>query len=148
MFRVRPTPLLCAGVVLLLGMSGCRRQEEPPPAETAPAPAPAPATPSLSDPQIAHIVVTANAIDSTFGELALTKAQSQAVKDFARTMIADHGTVNKQAVVLAVRLSVTPEDNEVSRQLLAAADQARAGMTNLSGAAFDSAYIAREVQYH
>jgi putative membrane protein len=110
---------------------------------------PAPATvASVTDPQIAHIVVTANTIDGTFGELALTKAQSQAVKDFARTMIADHGNVNKQAVDLAGRLAVTPEGNDVSRQLQTGADQARAGLTDLSGAASDSAYIAREVQYH
>lgn len=104
--------------------------------------------PQLSDAEVAHVAVTANAIDSSFGELALTKAQSQAVKDFAQTMVTDHGAVNKQAVELATRLNVTPADNDVSRQLQTGADQARAGMESLTGAAFDSAYIAREVQYH
>lgn len=106
------------------------------------------ASSGLGDAQIAHVAVTANAIDSSFGELALTKARSQAVKDFAQTMITDHGGVNRQAVALAQRLSVTPEDNDVSRGLQAAADSARTAMMSLSGAAFDSAYMAREVQYH
>jgi putative membrane protein len=106
------------------------------------------ASSGLGDAQIAHVAVTANAIDSSFGELALTKARSQAVKDFAQTMITDHGGVNRQAVELVQRLGVTPQENDVSRQLQAAADSARNAMNALSGAAFDSAYIAREVVYH
>jgi putative membrane protein len=106
------------------------------------------AAPGLSDAQIAHVAVTASSIDSGFGEMALTKAQSQSVKDFAQTMITDHGAVNKQAVDLATRLNVTPMENDVSGQLQSGADQARSAMENLTGAAFDSAYIAREVQYH
>ena len=155
--RARATPLLCAAVVAWMGMVGCVAEEDTPadepagePAMAAPGDSPAATatTPTVTDPEIAHIVVTANAIDSTFGELALTKAQSQEVKDFAQTMITDHGAVNQQAVELAQRLGVTPQENDVSRQLQAAAEQARTGMMDLSGAAFDSAYIAREVQYH
>ena len=71
-----------------------------------------------------------------------------AVKDFAQTMITDHSGVNRQAVALATRLNVTPEDNDVSRQLRSGADRARAAVQGLTGAAFDSAYVAREVEYH
>lgn len=106
------------------------------------------ASSTLGDPQIAYVAVTANSIDSSFGELALTKARSQAVKDFAQTMITDHGNVNRQAVELVQRLGVTPQENDVSRQLQAAADSTKNAMSALSGAAFDSAYIAREVTYH
>jgi putative membrane protein len=82
------------------------------------------------------------------GELAKTKAWSSAVKGFAQTMITDHGAVNQQAVKLAQRLKVTPQANDVSRQLQQAADEARAGLETKSGAEFDRAYIEREVQYH
>jgi putative membrane protein len=70
------------------------------------------------------------------------------VKDFARTMIRDHGAVNKKAVDLAQRLNVTPQDNDVSRQLQQGAGDARTNLQGKSGAEFDRAYIDREVQYH
>ncbi|HET7551925.1 MAG TPA: DUF4142 domain-containing protein [Gemmatimonadaceae bacterium] len=106
----------------------------------------APAKPN--DAQIAHIAVTANSIDSAAGVLAKSKAQSKAVKDFAQTMITDHTQVNKQAVALATKLGVTPEDNDVSQQLQSGAQTSQANLNTKSGADFDSAYIDHEVAFH
>jgi putative membrane protein len=118
-------------------------------AAATPAPAPAPAAaPALNDAQIAHVAVTANAIDSAAGQLAKQKGSATAVKEFAQTMITDHTGVNKQAVALATKLNVTPEDNDVSRQLKTGADQTTATLQGLSGPAFDKAYIDNEVTYH
>jgi len=103
---------------------------------------------ALGDPQIAHVAVTANSIDSSAGAFAATKARNASVKDFARTMVRDHGAVNKQAVALAKKLNVTPEDNDVSRQLQRDAEQSQGNLQGKSGAEFDRAYIDREVQYH
>ena len=112
-------------------------------ADTAPA-----AAPALNDAQIAHIAVTANAIDSAAGAWVVGRRPAAAAKDFARTMGRDHGAVNKQAVALATKLGVTPEDNDVSRQLQDGAQQARTALEGLTGAAFDRAYMDREVTYH
>jgi len=122
----------------------------PPSLDAAPTPgSPAPGpTGALNDAQIAHVAVTANAIDSAAGEMARRKAQSRAVKDFAATMVTDHTGVNQQAVALATRLDVSPEDNDVSRQLRAGADSATADLDGTSGAAFDRAYMDREVAFH
>jgi len=106
------------------------------------------AAPALNDAQIAHIAVTANAIDSSAGAYAAQHATAAAVKDFARTMVRDHGAVNKQAVALATKLNVTPEDNEVSRGLQEGAGQSRTALEGLTGAAFDRAYMDREIAYH
>jgi putative membrane protein len=151
----RPIPTLLCVTIMVLGVSSACAPKDEAATDTAATdttaaapPAATPPAPTVTDPQIAHIAVTANAIDSSFGALAATKARSQAVKDFAQTMVRDHGAVNKQAVALAQRLNVTPEENDVSRQLQTAADQARGTMTGLTGAAFDSAYMAREVTYH
>jgi putative membrane protein len=146
--RVVPAARCLVVVIACSAASACGPREEVPTDTTAGAGATAATSTGLGDPQIAHVAVTANAIDSSFGELALTKARSQAVKDFAQTMITDHGGVNRQAVELVQRLGVTPQENDVSRQLQAAADSARNAMSALSGAAFDSAYMAREVVYH
>jgi putative membrane protein len=55
-----------------------------------------PATPALNDAQIAHVAVTANAIDSAMGELARPKARSASVRTFAETMIRDHARADLQ----------------------------------------------------
>lgn len=139
-----------ASLVTSLAIAGCEpRKQEPAadPAAAAPA-AEAPEAPAPTDPEIAHVAVTANAIDSTMGELAKTRARSSAVKGFAQTMVTDHGAVNRQAVQLAQRLKVTPQANDVSRQLQQGADEARAGLESKSGAEFDRAYMQREVEYH
>ena len=44
-------------------------------------------------------------------------------------------------------LGVVPEDNDVSRSLQAEAREAAARLEGLSGAAFDSAYVEREVAF-
>jgi putative membrane protein len=145
---------ISVAVASIAAFAACAKKDTPAAdttatATAAPAPAPAPAAaPAINDAQIAHIVVTANAIDSTAGALAKTKGSSKAVKDFAQTMVKDHMGVNKQAVALATKLNVTPEANDVSKQLMAGADENITNLKGLSGAAFDKAYIDHEVAYH
>ena len=116
----------------------------------APAPAAAPAAPAgvVTDAQIAAIVLAANTVDSTAGALAQQKGTNAEVKQFGQTMVNDHGGVNKQAVALAGRLNLTPEENPTSRQLTQGGEQSRAQLNGLSGAAFDRAYVDHEVEYH
>lgn len=104
--------------------------------------------PDLSDPEVAHVAVTANRIDIDLAKFAQTRTRNAAVRQFAATMIADHSAVNAQAAALAGRLGVTPADNKVSQSLLEGASAARAGLDTLRGAAFDRAYIDREMAYH
>ena len=112
-----------------------------------PTPAPA-AAPDLSDPEVAHVAVTANSIDIDAAKFAQTRTQNAAVKQFAATMITDHTAVNAQAAALAAKLGVTPADNAVSQSLESGAKQARAALESLHGRAFDRAYVDREVAYH
>lgn len=107
-----------------------------------------PAAAALNDAQIAHIAVTANSLDSAAGVMAKQKGSAKSVKDFAQTMIDDHSAVNKQAVALATKLNVTPEDNDVSRSLKSSADASTANLTGKTGADFDKGYIDNEVTYH
>ncbi len=102
----------------------------------------------LTDPEVAHVAVTANAIDIDLAHVALEKASSEAVKAFAQTMVDDHTGVNEQAAALAQKLGVTPAPNDVSASLQKGADEAKASLHHLTGAAFDRAYMEREVGYH
>ena len=111
------------------------------------APTPAPA-PDLTDPEVAHVAVTANSIDIEAAKLVPSHTTNAAVRQFATTMITDHSAVNAQAAALATKLGVTPKDNAVSQSLLSGAAQARTALETLHGAAFDRAYMDREVAYH
>jgi putative membrane protein len=113
---------------------------------------PAAATPAtgatLSDAQISHIVMTANSGDSAMGALAVSKARNAQVKEFGRMMVRDHGDANKKVWELTQRLSITGEDNDVSRQLTTDVESAKTDVNGKTGADFDRAYIDHEVQIH
>jgi putative membrane protein len=111
-------------------------------------PAPAAAGPQLSDPEIAHVAVTANGIDIEAAKFAQTRTRNAGVKQFAATMITDHTAVNEQAAALAKKLGVTPADNPVSQSLQSGAKEAHEKLERLRGAAFDRAYMDREIGYH
>jgi putative membrane protein len=103
---------------------------------------------TVSDAQIASIVVTANQVDIDAGKLAASKATNPEIKKFGQQMVTDHTGVNKQATALATKLKVTPEDNATSQSLKAGGDKNLANLKNLNGAEFDKAYIDNEVTYH
>src|SRR5213079_2725112 len=101
-----------------------------------------------TDPQIAHIVVTANQVDIDAGRLAESKGASKEVKDFGKQMVTDHTGVNQQAAALVKKLNVTPEVNPTSQSLKTGGAENVKKLEALKGADFDKAYIAHEVAYH
>ena len=101
-----------------------------------------------TDPQIAHIVVTANQVDIDAGKLAEKKAGSKEVRQFGKQMVTDHTAVNKSATELVTRLHVKPEANDTSKSLKKGGDENVAKLNKLKGAAFDKAYVENEVTYH
>ena len=102
----------------------------------------------VTDPQIASIVVTANQVDIDAGKLAVAQASNADVKKFGQQMIDQHTAVNKQAVDLATRLKVTPQDNPTSQSLKSGGDANVQHLKTMKGAAFDRAYVEHEVAYH
>jgi putative membrane protein len=103
---------------------------------------------TVSDAQIASIVVTANQVDIDAGKLAASKGTNPEIKKFGQQMVADHTGVNTQATALVTKLKVTPEDNATSQSLKAGGDKNIANLKSLKGAEFDKAYIDNEVTYH
>jgi putative membrane protein len=101
-----------------------------------------------TDPQIAHIVVTANQIDIDAGKLAKSHTKNQEVQAFAQQMITDHGAVNQQAGALAKKLGVKPEDNATSKSLKEGAAENIDKLKKLKDGQFDKAYVDHEVVYH
>lgn len=127
------------------GLTSCANKQESSSATTS---EPAPVTPTITDANIAAIVVAANQVDIEAGQLAKTKSQNAQVKAFADQMINEHSGVNAKATELVTRLNVAPEDNDTSRQLLADGTAKRGQLAVLTGADFDRAYVDNEVAYH
>ena len=103
---------------------------------------------TLTDPQIAAIVVAANQVDIDAGKLAAKKSKNAEVKKFAELMVKDHTAVNKSAVDLVTKLKVTPEESETSKTLKTGGAENVARLEKLEGAEFDKAYVDNEVDYH
>ncbi len=101
-----------------------------------------------NDAQIAAIVVTANQVDIDAGKLAESKGSNAQVKAFGKQMVTDHTGVNKQAKDLVTRLGVKPEDNPTAESLKKGGDENMEHLKQLSGSAFDKAYVDHEVAYH
>jgi len=108
----------------------------------------APAAQTMNDAQIAHILVTANQVDINAGEIADSKAIDSDVKAFGRMMVMEHTAVDKQARELTAKLKLTPQENPTSQSLKMGGETNVTNLKTLSGAAFDKAYIAHEVEYH
>jgi putative membrane protein len=106
------------------------------------------ASPPPSDAEIAAIVVAANQVDIDAGKLAADKARSADVRTLAERMVTDHTGVNQQASALVKKLQVTPKSNATSESLARSGDQNLKKLRDLSGAAFDQAYVSNEVTYH
>ncbi len=111
-------------------------------------PAAAQDNPELSDPEVASVAVVANQIDIDHAKIAKERSKDPKVLQFAQTMASDHQAVIDQAVALVQKLGVTPQDNAVSKKLLADAATTDKMLRTKSGVAFDKAYIDNEVAYH
>jgi putative membrane protein len=77
------------------------------------------------------------------GKLALTKASSPKIKDFANMMITDHGKANNELMGIAKTENIMlPPGVDTKHQ--AKMDS----LSNLSGMAFDKAYVAAMIEGH
>jgi putative membrane protein len=80
--------------------------------------------------------VSDQALEIALGSLALTHAQSDAVKGFGQRMVRDHGPANAQLLAIATAIGLQPPPT-----LLPEHQQELDYLSGLSGAAFDQAYM-------
>ncbi len=101
-----------------------------------------------NDAQIVGIVLAADAIDVSYGKIALEKSKNKAVREFAQRMVTDHSAVQQSVIGLAAKLNVTAEDSPTSIGLNKGAADVTIKLKSLRGPAFDSFYVDNEVSYH
>ena len=84
-----------------------------------------------------------NLAEVKMGELAASKGESQAVKDFGQQMVTDHGKANTD-----LQAAVTKDGGEFAPALDKMSQTTYDHLSGLSGAAFDKAYVADMVKDH
>ncbi|HMC22613.1 MAG TPA: DUF4142 domain-containing protein [Thermoanaerobaculia bacterium] len=102
----------------------------------------------LTDPQIAMVMRVANISEVREGELAREKSGTPSVRDFGAMMVTEHTAQNNKAESELSRADINSEDTPLSRQIDADSGAATDRLRGMSGAAFDRAYIDRQVEVH
>jgi putative membrane protein len=137
--------------LVLAGLLACGGSTPPPVHTPEPAPAPRPSTTHftrLADATTLAILTTSNNVDLAYARIAAARASGRDVKAFARRMTQDHTTLNSALTFLALRLDITPREDEISRVLRDQSATRRDSLRTFTGRRFDSAYVANEVRYH
>jgi putative membrane protein len=100
------------------------------------------------DTEIAMIMRVANLAEVREGELARSKTTDASVRDFAIMMVTEHTAQSNKAEAELARVDIFSSDTDTSRQLDAESGATTERLRALSGAAFDRAYIDRQVSAH
>ena len=154
---MRPTArnLVHLSMLSVVAVVACRR----PLSGTRPATVPAPAASSSSAPVMAAgakvtpanvvaVVLAANNTDISYARLVPARASNPEVKAFAQRMLTDHTLLNARIMDLSSRDGIMAEDNAGSLDFRDHSARRRDILRELTGARFDSTYIANEILYH
>ena len=102
----------------------------------------------MGDANLAALVLAQNNTDITAARLFPSRALGDDVRQFAQRMLTDHLGVNALLTETLTKIELTPEDNLASLDMRDESADRRDAMSELTGFAFDSAYITNEVSYH
>ena len=95
------------------------------------------------DKGFAQKAATGGQAEVALGNLALQKASSPKVKEFAQRMVTDHTNANQELQQIAGK-----KDLDLPTMVPTEAQEEQDKLSKLSGAAFDKEYIRYEVQDH
>lgn len=103
---------------------------------------------SASDGRTIGMYLMSNDVDISFSSIAYASAGSDDVKAFARRMLTDHSQLVAQMRSLVDEHGMSPSDDDAARDLRDLATLQRDSLRALSGRAFDSTYVAMELDRH
>jgi putative membrane protein len=110
--------------------------------------APSKSSSRVTQANVVAIVLAANNTDVSYARLVPARSSNADVKSFAQRMLTDHTLLNTRIMDISNRDYITAEDNVVSLDFRDHSAVRRDMLRELTGAKFDSAYIANEIQYH
>jgi putative membrane protein len=102
----------------------------------------------LGDAAIAAMLLASNNTNISYARLVPPRAQRDDVRQFAQRMLTDHIGVNALLTETLTKIELAPEDNLASLDMRDESAARRDAMRDLTGFAFDSAYITNEVSFH
>ena len=103
---------------------------------------------SLTDEQILHVALTANIAEVEQAQVAIERASSSQVQDFAEMMMEAHSTAVKEANTLFADEQVTPADSDTSEMLQAQSGDMVSTLNAAADEAFDLVYMNGQVALH
>lgn len=101
-----------------------------------------------SDSDILTMVSLSNDAEVSSSRLAQTKATNAQVKAFAKQMVTEHTTMQKQGQQIARALQVEGTGTQASQDKMEMKDDKLSDLEGKSGADFDRAYMDMQVQAH
>lgn len=102
---------------------------------------------TLNDAAVVGMFEYANARDVETAGLAIERAESEGVRELARTFVRDHRNLRQQVRDLAEKVGITPTqpmDGDAKTMHAKTMEKLR----SLTGAAFDAAWLDHEIAYH
>ena len=102
----------------------------------------------LSDGDIAAVTNALNEGEARQAQLAVTRARSPEVRQFAEHMISQHQQLAREDAQLFARAGATATDNEVSRHLSAESQSVMQSLQSATPDDFDRVYIEAQVREH
>jgi len=102
----------------------------------------------FTDPKIAAVASASNFSEIEPSQIALERAQTPALREFARLMIDHHTRLEQHVRALLERKGVRPEDNALSLQLKRNGPPTLQMLRSKSGRDFDAAYTLQQINSH
>jgi putative membrane protein len=103
---------------------------------------------AASDGRTVGMFLMANDVNLSFAKVAYSAAESDDVKSFARRMLTDHTQIVATIRSLIADQNVSPSDDSAGEDLRDLSTLQRDSLRALTRRAFDSAYVAMELDRH
>jgi putative membrane protein len=103
---------------------------------------------ALSDGEVVQAVLVAAEVGGATAAQASATAQHADVERFAQVLRADQTALQQAFAELAGRGGVQPVESEVSQELRTVGERVSQRMQNLSGRAFDDAFLQGEIEFY
>lgn len=101
-----------------------------------------------SDGRMVGRFLMSNDVDLSFARIAYASATSEEVKAFALRMLTDHTQIVASLRALSSDHDITPTEDDAARDLRDLSTLQRDSLRALTGRAFDSTYVAMELDRH
>jgi putative membrane protein len=143
-----------ATFALALAIAGCSKTDQPAAAASQGDEATPSETPiqgenaALNDAQMLQILSTVDTGEIAQAQIAVTKASTPQVRDFASQMIEEHNKAKQKGVLLASQTNITPASSPVSKNLHSKGATTLDKLQSTDPGSFDETYMKAQVKQH